>query len=72
MRVPEPCVVSDVFLCCQRKQHPDFLLALPRCGETDGVRGEREREKQEERERNIWEEPNINNKVGFHILEYSL
>lgn len=51
VRVPEPCVGSEVFLCCQRKQHPEFLLALPRCGETEGGRGERERKGVTERER---------------------
>lgn len=55
VRVPEPCVGSKVFLCCQRKQHPEFLLALRRCGETDGGRGERGggRETERERERGL-------------------
>lgn len=29
VRVPEPCVAFEVFLRCQKKQHPDFLIGLP-------------------------------------------
>ena len=37
VRIRESCVVSESFLCCQKKQHPDFLIGLSRYAEAGGV-----------------------------------